>query len=339
MTGSWVGHDIRDAIVDFVREWSSKTELPARRLLSWLGLPTSKYHHWRQRYGKANEHNSWIPRDSWLEEWERQAILDYYKEHRDEGYRRLTYMMLDADVVAASPSSVYRVLKKAGVLHDTTRKLSKKKTGFKQPSEPHRHWHVDITSISICGTRYHLCSVLDGYSRYVVAWDIRPSMMEDEVEIILQRAKEKFPGVRPRIISDNGPQFIAKDFIEFIRLSGMTHVKTSVNYPQSNGKKERFFRSLKSECIRKKTPLSLENAHEVVAEYIRHYNEVRLHSAIGYIAPKDMLEGRASIIHKARDEKLKNARERRKANRQQARTIQTPGETEAGSAEEQPAKG
>ena len=244
MNGSWVGHDIRDVIVDFIREWSAKTELPAKRLLSWLGLPTSKYHDWRQRYGKANEHNSWIPRDSWLEDWEKQAILHFYKEHPDEGYRRLTYMMLDADVVAASPSSVYRVLKKAGVLRDANRKPSKKGKGFKQPSRPHRHWHVDITSINVCGTFFYLCSILDGFSRYVVDWDIRASMTEQDVEIILQKAKEKFPGATPRIITDNGPQFIAKDFIEFIRLSGMTHAKTSVNYPQSNGKKERFFGDL-----------------------------------------------------------------------------------------------
>lgn len=337
--------------MDFIREWSTKTELPSKRILSWMGLRASKFYNWRQRYGKANEHNSWIPRDTWLEDWEKKAILDFYKQHPDEGYRRLTYTMLDADVVAASPSSVYRILKAAGVLRDVNRKKSKKGKGFKQPSRPHRHWHVDITSINVCGTFFYLCSFLDGFSRYVVHWDIRASMTEEDVEIILQKAREKFPGVTPRIITDNGPQFIAKDFIEYIRLCGMTHARTSINYPQSNGKKERFFRTLKSECIRKKTPLSLKNALDVVAEYIEHYNDVRLHSAIGYIAPKDMLEGRAQSIHEARDEKLKKARERRKANRQKARqasldafraespTIIPPGETEAGHAEEQPAKG
>ena len=76
-------------------------------------------------------------------------------------------------------------------------------------------------------------------------------MTETDVEIILQRAKEKFPDARPRIISDNGPQFIAKDFKEFIRLSGMTHVRTSPYYPQSNGKLERFHKTIKGECIRR----------------------------------------------------------------------------------------
>ena len=73
-----------------------------------------------------------------------------------------------------------------------------------------------------------MCSILDGFSRYIVHWEIREAMKESDVEIILQRAREKFPDAKPRIISDNGPQFIAKDFKEFIRISGMTHVKTSL---------------------------------------------------------------------------------------------------------------
>jgi transposase InsO family protein len=83
-----------------------------------------------------------------------------------------------------------------------------------------------------------------------VNWDVRESMTEAEIEIILERAKELHPEARPRIISDNGPQFMAKDFKEFIRLSGMTHVRTSPYYPQSNGRIERWHKSLKGECIR-----------------------------------------------------------------------------------------
>jgi putative transposase len=80
--------------------------------------------------------------------------------------------------------------------------------------------------------------VLDGYSRFIVHWDLRESMTEAEIEIILEAAKEKYSQAKPRIISDNGPQFIARDFKELIRLPGMTHVKTSPYYPQSNGKIE-----------------------------------------------------------------------------------------------------
>ena len=125
-------------------------------------------------------------------------------------------------------------------------------------------------------------------------------------------------GGKPRIISDNGPQFIAKDFKEFIRISGMTHVRTSPYYPQSNGKIERWHKSLKRECIRPGTPLSLEDARRLVEGYVEHYNNVRLNSAIGYIAPKDMLAGHQQEIQAERDRKLEAARKQRQIRRQQA---------------------
>jgi putative transposase len=307
--------DKRDSVVDYVRYWSGRTSLPATRLVGWIGIGRGKFYQWRGRYGKVNEHNAWIPRDFWLEQWEREAIAAYFKDHPTEGYRRLTYMMMDADMVAVSPSSVYRVLRDAGLMRPWNGKPSQKGTGFVQPLAPHEHWHVDVSYINICGTFYYLCSQLDGCSRYIVNWDIREAMTEGDVEIILQRAHEKYPEAKPRIISDNGPQFIAKDFKEFIRICGMTHVRTSPYYPQSNGKIERWHGSLKRECIRPGTPLSLEDARRLVSGYVEHYNTFRLHSAIGYVTPKDKLEGREREIFAARDRKLEAARAARKQRR------------------------
>ena len=289
------------------------------RMVRWLGVAHSKFYDWRTRYGLANEHNAPVPRDFWLEDWEKVAIVGYARAHPLEGYRRLAFMMLDDDIVAVSSSSVYRVLRDAELLGRWPRKPSKKGTGFNQPLKPHEHWHVDISYLNICGTFYYLCSVLDGYSRYLVHWDIREAMTERDVEVILQRAREKFPGVHPRIISDNGPQFIANDFKAFIRLCGMTHVRITPGYPQSNGKKERFYQTLKTECIRPGTPLSLEDARRLVTRFVDHYNTARLHSAIGYVAPLDKLEGRAEAIWVERDRKLAQAREARAARRAEAR--------------------
>ncbi len=152
-------------------------------------------------------------------------------------------------------------------------------------------------------------------------------MTETDVEILLQRAKEKYPEASPRIISDNGPQFIAKDFKEFIRISGMTHVRTSPYYPQSNGKLERFHKTIKTECIRPGIPLSLDDARRIVEKCIEHYNTVRLHSAIGYVTPADKLNGRDQEIFKERDRKLEEARELKKQKRQNAFSeIMRPGE-------------
>src|SRR5205823_5277456 len=160
--------------------------------------------------------------------------------------------------------------------------------------------------------------VLDGYSRYLVHWEIRESTTEAEVEIILQRARERFPQASPRIISDNGPQFIARDFKEFIRICGMTHVRTSPFYPQSNGKIERWHQSLKGECLRPGVPLSLEDARQLVGRYVDHYNRVRLHSTLGYVTPLDKLEGREPEIFAQRDRKLEEARRQRQLRRQEA---------------------
>ena len=203
-------HDVRDQIVDFVRRWSAKTGIGAGRFIEWLSIQASKFYDWRERYGQTNEHNGWVPRDFWLEQWEKQAIVDFHLNHPLEGYRRLTFMMLDQDVVAASPSSVWRVLGQAGLLSKWKGKPSKKGTGFEQPLQAHGHWHIDISYINISGTFYYLCSVLDGYSRFLVHWDLRESMRETDIEIILERAKEQYPEARSRIISDNGPQFLAK---------------------------------------------------------------------------------------------------------------------------------
>lgn len=294
--------------------------------LVWLGLATSKWHSWKNRYGKANEHNAWIPRDHWLDDTEKQAIIDFHEQYPLEGYRRLTFMMLDRDVVACSPSSVYRVLSAAGLLDRHNPKPSSKGTGFVQPLKPHEHWHVDVTYLNIGGTFYYQCSLLDGFSRFIVHHEIREAMTEADIEQIVQRAREKFPGVTPRIISDNGPQFIARDFKEFIRICGMTHARTSPYYPQSNGKLERWHRILKEDCIRPGTPLTLEDARRIVARFVEHYNSVRLHSAIGYLTPKDKLEGRERDIFDERDRKLEAARERRKANRQAARQATLDGQ-------------
>jgi transposase InsO family protein len=298
-----------------VNRWSLETEIAAGRFIRWIGVSRSKFYDWRRRYGKINEHNGWIPRDFWLEAWEKDRIIAFFHEHPLEGYRRQAFMMLDADVVAVSPASVWRVLHNAGLLRRWNSGKSLKGTGFVQPLKPHEHWHVDVSYINICGTFYYLCSLLDGCSRYIVHWDIREAMTERDIEIIMQRGRELYPDARPRIISDNGPQFIAKDFKEFIRIAGMTHVRTSPYYPQSNGKIERWHGSLKRECIRPGAPLSLDDAKRLVAGYVKHYNTLRLHSSIGFVTPLDKLEGRDKEILAARDRKLEAAREKRRLRR------------------------
>jgi len=306
--------DVRDEIVDRINYLKERTGIPVYRMLKMASIPSSKFYDWKQRYGTPNFHNGKAPRDWWLEPWEAAAIRDYKRAHPLEGYRRLTYMMIDEDVVAVAPTTTYRVLRDAGLLYRSTNKASLKGTGFKQPSAPHRHWHIDISYINLLGTFFYLTSIIDGYSRYIVHHELRTAMQEYDVEITVQRALEKFPGAAPRVISDNGSQFISKDFKGYIKQVGLTHVRTSVNYPQANGKIEAWHKNLKCECVRCTPLLSLDDARRKIAAYVAHYNDERLHSAIGYIAPKNKLEGREQEIFAERDRRLEAARERRKRN-------------------------
>lgn len=306
---------VRDEVLDFIKYWSIRAEIDKKLFLGWLGLAKSTYSTWLKRYGIGNLHNGLIPCNHWLLDSEKQAIVAFHHSNPLQGYRRLSYLMLDANVVATSASSVYRVLKAAGVLDSWEAKPSKKGAGFEQPLAPHAHWHTDVSYINVAGTFYYFCSVLDGFSRYIVNWDLRESMKENEIEIILQRAKERFPQATPRVISDNGSQFVAKDFKEFIRLSAMTHVRTSPYYPQSNGKIERFHKSLKTECVREQTLNTPEEAKKVIAAYVVKYNEQRLHSSIGYVTPLDKLNGEDVAIFAERKEKLAVAKIARKERR------------------------
>ena len=224
-------------------------------------------------------------------------------------------MMMDEGVVAVAPSTVWRVLHAAGQLRRRNWRESSKGQGFVQPLAVHEHWHIDISYINISGTFYYLCSVLDGCSRCLLHWELRERMLEADVEIVLQRTRERYPEARPRIISDNGPQFVARDFKEFVRVAGMTHVRTSPYYPQSNGKIERWHKSLKTECIRPGTPLTLADACRLVGRWVDEYNHVRLHSAIGYVTPAVRLAGQHGQIHRQRDARLEAARTARQQKR------------------------
>ena len=132
-------HDTRDAVVDFVCNLSERTELPTQRVVGWIGIARAKFYDWQDRYGKANEHNAKVPRDHWLTDDERGRIIAFQQQFPLEGYRRLTFMMLDRDVVAVSPTTTWRVLTAAGLLARWNKGPTKKGTGLFQPLRPHQH--------------------------------------------------------------------------------------------------------------------------------------------------------------------------------------------------------
>jgi transposase InsO family protein len=315
----WVEPDTRDDVVYELEKWKEKTGRSKKEMTRIIGISQSKLSEWKRRYGVENRHNGKLPRYYWLEDWEKAEIVRYYLSHPGEGYRRVTYMMMDEDIVAVSPSTVYRVLKEAGVMRKWGRNGGKGGKGYIQPGGAHEEWHTDISYVKINGVYYYFCGVLDGYSRYMVYWELMENMSEKDVCLVQQRAIEEFKKANPekermpRLITDNGGQFVSKGFKEFLSHSGLQHTRTAPNHPQSNGKIERFHKTLRNECLRKNFPSSKKEAEKDMKEFVEYYNNVRLHSAIDYITPRDKLLGNAEKILAERDKKLEQARKRRRA--------------------------
>jgi len=181
-----------------------------------------------------------------------------------------------------------------------------------QPDSLHQHWHTDIKYIKVQGKMLFLITVIDGYSRYIIHHEVRQNMSELDVQITIQKAKDKYPTAKPRIITDNGSQFISKEFGQFIDQIEATHIRTSVGYPQSNGKIERFHRTISGECLRIRPVFSVEKQKEVINGYIEYYNNERLHSAIHYLTPSDIMNNLDTEILANREKKLILAQEKRK---------------------------
>jgi putative transposase len=302
----WVTPEIRDNVVETILDYKRRTERPLKELISYAGISRGKFYEWKQRYGVPNNHNGETPRLYWLMQEEKAAIIRYARRNEDkEGYRRLCYKMIDEDIAYVSPSTVYRILKGENLLNGyISKKESKKGDGYKQPEKPHEEWHTDITYVNVLGSFMFLVVVIDGYSRFAVKHELRKSMKDKDVCHVLQKAHERFSKERPRIISDRGGQFISRELKNYLRYIGLKQTYISTGYPQSNGKIERFFKTAKEECIRRNSFLSIDDSRRIIGRYIDEYNHKRLHSAIDYVTPYDMLMGRKEKILEERKKKL-----------------------------------
>ena len=260
-------------------------------LAVFAGVSRRTFRDWLTRRNEETKHNGHIPREHWVTPGETKAIISFCKDRMEFGYRSLCWMMVDANIVAISPASVYNVLKKSGLTKKWAEKSGEAKKGFDQPTAIHEHWHIDFSYIRICGVFYYFVSVMDGYSRKILTWGLNQTMEGICAEIVVTKAMELYPNARPHLISDNGSQFISKDFRELTSLLEIEHIYASPGHPQSNGKLERFHRSLKSEHVRTSTYLSYEDAKLRMGRWIKYYNEERLHAAILYLTPEDVFTG------------------------------------------------
>jgi transposase InsO family protein len=274
-----------------VRRLHIMTGIAVLTLAAFAGVSRRTFRDWLERRGEETKHNGHIPREHWLTPAEMRAITGYCGSRMELGYRTLCWQMVDADIAAASPASVYNVLKRSGLTKKWAEMAEEAKKGFEQPKAVHEHWHIDFSYIRVCGTFYYFISVMDGYSRKILAWGLNRSMEGLWAEIIVAQAKELYPHANPRIITDNGSQFISRDFRELTTLLEIEHTFTSPAHPQSNGKLERFHRTLKSEHVRTSSYFSYEDAKERMGRWIKYYNEERLHAALMYLPPEDVFRG------------------------------------------------
>jgi len=310
-------------IVSVITWLKEHARFPVRESLEIIELPRATYFRWLKSEGKEERKENNVPKGHWLLEWETEKIIEYKRENPETGYRRLAWMMVDRDIVAVSPTSVYRTLQRAGLSSRWTTAPGNgaHRDGFEQPQRPHEQWHSDISYLNILGTHYFFISILDGFSRAIIHHEVRTDMTTVDVEIVTERALEKLPSnleQKPRLITDNGSQYVSAEFKGYLRERDISHSKARVNHPQSNGKIERFHKSLKQECVRVTPMTNLEEARKLIDDYIIDYNENRLHSALKYLTPADYLKGDEHIQRclVKRKKKLKEAAKLRRISRQ-----------------------
>lgn len=283
-------------------------------ILSEMGLTRSVYYDWlgKQKRGQLVD-TVVVPRSplAVLPE-EVKSAVEYAKTHPKEGYRRLTWMMVDDDIVYLRPTTVYRILDKHDLLYRWKR--PEPGMGRKVPvaTYPDEVWHVDLMYLWVKGRWYFLVTVLDSYSRYVVHWELALSMLASEVANIISAALEKVPGKRPRIVRDNGSQFVSKDWREVIRHFELEEIPIRVRHPESNGRIERYHRSVREEGLGDDEREDYYQARDLLEQWVKYYNHERLHSALNYLRPVDYYMGNPQTLLAARKMKLTEATARRK---------------------------
>ena len=300
------------ALVDRTRE---RTGWTIRRILGRLGLAKSRYREWVQRAARAAlaDRRPIAPALDAILPAEKDAVIAYALTHPKDGYRRLAWQMVDADVAYLSPSSVYRVLQDADLLYRWKRSASVG-TAPAKPTKPNERWHTDLMYLRVADSWYFLVTVLDAYSRYVVHWELLSTMRAADVRLVIQKALEQ-TGAKPQIVSDSGSQFTAAEFKDLVRRFAFEHIRIRTYHPESNGAVERYHRSTR-EALGDADPRNLAQARAIIGEWVRHYNEERLHAGISYLPPVVFYGGDPAVRISERKAKLERARtERRRINR------------------------
>jgi putative transposase len=305
---------VKAELLALVARTQVRTDWTLRRILHHLGLSRARYRDWTKRAAVGQLVDRWpvAPSRDGILPAEKAAVIGYALAHPKEGYRRLTWQMVDADVAYLSESSVYRILNDADLLARWKRSTHSG-TAPRKPQRPHERWHTDLMYLRIADSWYFLVTVLDAYSRYVVHWELLATMTASDVRLVIQQAVEQTRAT-PAIVTDNGAQFTAAEFKDLVRRFSLEHIRIRTYHPESNGLVERFHRSTR-EALGDETLQNLAQARTIISAWVRHYNEERLHAGLTYLTPAEFYRGNPTARLEERRAKLEKAqRERQRIN-------------------------
>jgi transposase InsO family protein len=249
---------------------------------------------------------------------EKAAVLAYARRHPELRHRELAWRMVDEDVVCLSPSTVYRILKEADLVHPWRRRTKRRREEDEKATRPNERWATDVLQIVVGVGTYFVVSFMDEYSRYVVHFELTTGVDGITLSTAAQAAIDTLPkGVdgqpvdKPEIRSDNGSGYISKEFKIVLQENGLGHHRIKPHCPEENGLIERLQRTLR-ENLEGEELTNLLEAEQVFGRIVRRYNEERLHSALGYLTPRDYYRGNPHERYAARRTKLAQARHQRK---------------------------
>lgn len=309
--------------------------LGIKQTLRELQVSRSTFYEWYRRYQDVG-YEGLAPRPRqrrrfWnaIPPWEKKRVVQTALDHPEKSPRELAWQITDTRSYFISESSVYRILKANDLLPSPAYTVLTAREQFPQPTTGvHQLWQTDFTWLKVVHWGwYYLCTVMDDYSRYILAWELCRAMGCVDVQRVLDQAIAT-AGVdhvtvlhRPRLLTDNGSCFIAREFGEYLAGHGIKHVRTKPFHPMTQGKIERYHRSMKN-IIRLENYYSPEELETQLAAFVEHYNHQRYHEALDNVTPADVYTGRGQEIRERRERiKRRTLRLRRRQNRHMATTL------------------
>jgi transposase InsO family protein/transposase-like protein len=293
------------------------SEVSVKRTLKELGINRSTFYKWYQRYledgyeGLAYKYQP--PRQFWnaIPPGEREKVVEIALDHPEKSPRELACHITDTQKYYISESSVYRILREHDLVTSPVYTVMRAADKFYEPTRAiNELWQTDFTYLKVVGWGwYYLSTVMDDYSRYILAWRLCTGMSTNEVKKTVAEAV-CFTGIRhvriidrPRLLSDNGPCYVSKAFEEYLGIEGISHIRGKPYHPMTQGKIERYHRSMKN-IIRLANYCCPSELEDQLRLFVKHYNQERYHEALGNVTPADVYYGRDEEI-KARREQIK----------------------------------